>query len=69
MGRIGVKGEGNKRLTVITPTKGEAEKIGRDIARHQKTELAGSRPARKNSRQGGYGNDLVRRRIKALTIF
>jgi len=35
----GVRGEGNKRLTVITPTKAESEKIGRDIARHQRTEL------------------------------
>ena len=35
----GVRGEGNKRLTVITPTKAEAEKIGRDIARNQRTEL------------------------------
>jgi len=35
----GVRGEGNKRLTVITPTKSEADKIGRDIARKQGTEL------------------------------
>jgi hypothetical protein len=35
----GVRGDGNKRLTVITPTKAEAEKIGRDIARNQRTEL------------------------------
>jgi hypothetical protein len=35
----GVRGEGNKRLTAITPTKSEADKIGRNIARNQGTEL------------------------------
>jgi len=35
----GVRGEGNKRLTVVTPTKAEAEKIGREIAQNQRTEL------------------------------
>jgi hypothetical protein len=35
----GVKGEGNKRFTAITPTKQEAEKIARDIAKNQGTEL------------------------------
>lgn len=35
----GVRGEGNKRLTVVTPTKTGAEKAGRDIAKNQGTEL------------------------------
>jgi hypothetical protein len=35
----GVRGEGNKRLTIVIPTKAEAEKAGREIARNQGTEL------------------------------
>jgi len=35
----GVRGEGNKRLTVVTPTKGGADKVGRDIAKKQGSEL------------------------------
>jgi len=35
----GVRGEGNKRLTVITPTKAEADKAGRGIAKKQESEL------------------------------
>lgn len=35
----GVRGEGNKRLTSITPTKAEADKIVREIARNQGTEV------------------------------
>ena len=34
-----VKGEGNDRYTVITPTKEEAEKIGRDIAKNQESDV------------------------------
>jgi hypothetical protein len=35
----GVRGEGNKSLTDITPTKSGAEKAGREIAKNQGTEL------------------------------
>lgn len=35
----GVRGEGNKRLTIVTPTKAGAERVGRDIAKNQGTEL------------------------------
>jgi len=35
----GVRGEGNKRLTIVTTTKTEAEKAGREIAKNQGTEL------------------------------
>jgi hypothetical protein len=35
----GVRGAGNKRLTVITPTKSGAEKAGREIAKKQGSEL------------------------------
>ncbi len=38
-GDWGVRSEGSKRLTVVTPTKAEAEKAGRDIAKNQGTEL------------------------------
>lgn len=35
----GVRGQGNDRLTVIKPTKADAEKAGRDIAKSQGSEL------------------------------
>lgn len=34
-----VKGEGNKKATVVTDTKAEATKIGRGIAQNQGSEL------------------------------
>lgn len=36
---LGVRGEGNKILTVKTETKAEAQKIGKSIAKNQQTEL------------------------------
>ena len=53
----GVRGDGNKRLTVITPTKAEAEKIGRDIARNQRTELVIHDRHGKIQDKDSYGND------------
>lgn len=53
----GVRGEGNKRLTVITPTKAEAENIGRDIARNQRTELVIHDRHGKIRDKDSYGND------------
>lgn len=35
----GVRGERNDRMTAITPTKTEADKIAREIARNQGTEV------------------------------
>jgi hypothetical protein len=53
----GVRGEGNKRLTVITPTKGESENIGRDIARNQRTELVIHDRHGRIQDEDSYGND------------
>jgi len=53
----GVRGEGNKRLTVITPTKAEAEKIGREIARNQRAELVIHDRHGRIQDKDSYGND------------
>lgn len=53
----GVRGEGNKRLTVVTSTKAEAERIGRDIARNQQTELVIHDRHGKIQDKDSYGND------------
>lgn len=38
-GYIGKFSEGNDRLTAVTPTKSEADKFAREIARNQGTEI------------------------------
>jgi hypothetical protein len=38
-GQWAVKGEGNSRATVVTPTQEQAIDKGREIARHQHSEL------------------------------
>jgi hypothetical protein len=48
----GVKGEGNEKLSAITPTKAKAEEIAREIARNQKSELVIHGKKRKNPGQG-----------------
>jgi len=53
----GVRGEGNKRLTIVTPTKAEAERIGRDIARNQRSELVIHDRHGKIQDKDSYGND------------
>jgi hypothetical protein len=53
----GVRGEGNKRLTVITPTKAGAEKAGRDIAKNQGAELFIHGRDGKIQDRDSYGND------------
>jgi len=53
----GVRGEGNKRLTVVTPTKAGAEKAGREIARNQGTELFIHGRNGKIQDRDSYGND------------
>jgi len=53
----GVRGEGNKRLTVVTPTKAESEKIGRDIAWNQRSELVIHDRHGKMKDKDSYGND------------
>ncbi len=55
--RWGVRGEGNKKLTKITDTKAEAEKIGRSIAKNQKSELRIHRKDGTIMDSDSYGND------------
>jgi len=53
----GVRGEGNKRLTAVTPTKAEADKIAREIARNQKTEIVIHDRHGKIQDKDSFGND------------
>ncbi len=53
----GIRGEGNSRLTKVTPTKAEALKIARDIARNQGTELFIHGRNGKIQDRDSYGND------------
>lgn len=53
----GVMKEGSTRKTVITDTKKEAEEIGREIARNQKTELVIHGKDGKIQDSDSYGND------------
>lgn len=52
-----IKGEGNDRYTVITETKNEAEKIGREIAKNQKSELVIHGRNGLIQDKDSYGND------------
>lgn len=53
----GVKGAGNSRFTVITTTKTEAEKIAREIAKKQGSEIIIHRKDGKIQDRDSYGND------------
>lgn len=56
-GGWGVVKEGSNRKTVITDTKKEAEEIGREIARNQKTELVIHGKDGKIQDSDSYGKD------------
>jgi len=53
----GVRGEGNDKLTAKTDTKLEAEKIARDIAINQKSEVVIHGKNGKIQDKDSYGND------------
>lgn len=53
----GVVGEGNERKTAIVPTKKEAEKIGREIAKNQKSEVLIHDKNGKIKERDSYGKD------------
>ena len=52
-----VKGAGNVKATKRTATKAEAYAIGRDIARHQKSELLVHNKDGRISERNSYGGD------------
>jgi len=56
-GRWGVKGEGNSRFTKVTNTKSEAQKIGKDIAINQSSELVIHGRNGRIQDKDSYGND------------
>ncbi len=53
----GVRGEGNKKLTVKTETKVEALKIGTSIAKNQQSELTILKKDGKIQNKNSFGND------------
>ncbi len=52
-----VKGAGNSRATARTDTQADAINIGREIARHQQSELFIHRPTGQIRDKNSYGND------------
>jgi len=52
-----VKGEGSKRATKVTSTKREAERIARNIARNQRSELVIHGRDGKIQDKDSFGND------------
>ncbi len=52
-----IRGEGNSRLTTVTPTKAEAVDIARGIARNQQSELVIHGRDGKIQDKDSYGND------------
>ena len=52
-----VKGEGNNRATVRTPTQSKAIDIGREIARNQGSELVIHRPNGQIRDKDSHGHD------------
>ncbi len=55
--RWAVRGESNKKVTFITSTKKEADKLGRDIARNQQSELFIHGRDGKIQDRDSFGND------------
>lgn len=56
-GNWGVKGEGNSRLTRITPTQSEAITVAQDIAKNQNAEVVIHRKDGTIRDRDSYGND------------
>jgi hypothetical protein len=52
-----VKGEGNKKATVIVPTQGKAIEKAKEIAKKQESEVVIHRPDGKIRDKDSYGND------------
>jgi hypothetical protein len=52
-----VRGEGNSKVTVITPTQGEATQVARDIARNQQAELIIQNRHGQIRQKDSFGND------------
>ncbi len=52
-----VRGEGNSKVTVITPTQGEAVQVARDIARNQQAELIIQNRHGQIRQKDSFGND------------
>lgn len=52
-----VKGAGNQKATAVTRTQGQAESIGREIAKNQKSEVIIHRPDGRIRDRDSYGND------------
>ena len=53
----GVRGAGNERLTTITPTKVEAEKVAREIAKNQQSEVVLHRRDGQIQDKDSFGHD------------
>lgn len=53
-----VKGASNEKATVVTKTKAEAIRIGKEIAKNQKSELIIHGKDGKIQEKNSYGNDL-----------
>ncbi len=52
-----VKGEGNQKATVVTPTQKEAITIARDIAKNQQSELVIHNKQGQIRNKDSHGND------------
>lgn len=52
-----VKGEGNQRATVVTPTQGEAVDVAREITRNQHSELFIHRRGGQIRERDSHGHD------------
>ncbi len=52
-----IKGEGNKKYTTIADTKAQAEKIAKEIAKNNKSELIIHWKDWKIQARNSYGND------------
>jgi len=56
-GNWGVRGEGNSKLTRITPTQSDAITVAQEIAKHQKAEVVIHRRNGVIRDKDSYGND------------
>ena len=56
-GNWGVRGEGNSKLTKVTPTQSDAISVAQDIAKHHKVEVVIHRRDGTIRDKDSYGND------------
>jgi hypothetical protein len=56
-GNWGVRGEGNSKLTKVTPTQSDAINVAQDIAKNQKAEVVIHRRDGTIRDKDSYGND------------